>query len=538
MNERIKTLLALLGVLLFSTSAMAEQFKLAVPPPPNPFSAMGFSIRKLVDDAGLYGYDPIVIAVRTRAQPQPLCPPGMVQATPDPSRVSSVTSGSVIDSNSASIIPCRLPNSFWDDTVQWLVSIGFSVLAQFTGDAIVQFVNPSGTKTRLTLGETLSGLCAAWNSNESEINDALIRTQNNGQPSPNYLGETICNFSQIYTTFLEAVRMAYLYGDRAIYNHFSNFASELISRLLSQPIIDIKKAVITEYNNLPFAKPLYDFTQTAVQYAAQFKAEIAKIIYDSWVSTPAPYIDSAVTWLLAEGSRIQEQIDAYNNQAGGQGITVQHFPWNPLPSSPDTPAPSPGDLGLLMVASSPQMLATLQTLGQQQENLRRELAAREAERVQAQQKVRNAINEANKKKDVNADAGIKFVEKIQSTTDTRQAIEILVEMTSVLAKQQILQGQRLEEALIQMAEQQARTAKLLEQEVDASIQEQLQILEQTKQQLIAAATQQASQIEQATRALDGVSFAIGALGIPDRAGLILTPEEFDMLRQNGSIPVP
>lgn len=197
-----------------------------------------------------------------------------------------------------------------------------------------------------------------------------------------------------------------------------------------------------------------------------------------------------------------------------------------------------------MTASSPQVLAAIQNIGEEQEKLRAKvsLVPAQLEEISAQlTKEGGLLEDRFKKADAPAadgDVGYVYAEQAKAKTDTREILISLIEANASVGKQQIVQGKRLEVLLAYLAEQSLQTKTLLLKEATKEIEAQIQALEEAKQELLDEANRYASEISQAAAVLDGVVNVIGSLGV-ERAGMVLSEEEMDALTTGGrAIPAP
>lgn len=515
-----------------------------VPPFPSPLDNMGISVSAALSGLFKNGYDPIVIAVKTSGS-SGACPPGTTPVSPSGLSLSdpnAPSKGSVtVSASNNSVTVCQPQatgtpvDSYLSELAQWAVMVAGNVLGQFTGDSLASFLTDPN-KTTLTLSELLGGLCKAWGGKKDRwLKAALVKL---GEGEKNRLGSTICNLDATYRSILDVLRKAYLYGDEALDGLFKGL-SKVIAQGLSPWVAELKAEAIRAYNALPFSEPLEKATATMKEKVQEVASAVIDQIYQNRRARTNPYVDSTLAWLVSQGAQIREEIAS---SASGGGITTASTPGTPGGTG-DYKLP-PEELALLMTASSPQVLAAIQNIGEEQEKLRAKvsLVPAQLEELSAQlTKEGGLLEDRFKKADAPAadgDVGYVYAEQAKAKTDTREILISLIEANASVGKQQIVQGKRLEVLLTYLAEQSLQARTLLLKEATKEIEAQIQALEEAKQELLDEANRYASEISQAAAVMDGVVNVIGSLGV-ERAGMVLSEEEMDALTTGGqAIPAP
>lgn len=545
--------------IVLAALSTAQAGPLAVPPFPSPLPALGISIRDALSRAGLGKYDPVLLM--RKGAPGATCPGGYQPHTFSDVNASGTSgrssSGSATGSNPPSVTSdintgsnpskandvfqgCISSNAnasgYLNDLSQWLNLLAGAVLSQFTGPGMADFV--FGDKQSLYLGELLEGLCEAWNPKDRRLVEILAQSAQG--ETANLLGETICSFSRTYNHILEVIRMAYIYGDAAVNTYISKVISGAVKAILEQPINNLKAEIVKGYNSLPFAPYLASFAKDAENFVGRIAAEIIDAIWVNARSRTNPYVDSTVAWLVGEGARLMEEAQSQTDSRS-RITTSSTGTWRSGTSGDAALKLPPEKLAVVMASSSPRVLEQLQALGEKQEALRAQIQNRVAAMQQGSQK---AVQEAlEKAKEVasptDPDVAGGLVKQSKQMVDERSLLIQLIEVNHVLASEQIKQEKRLESMLASMVEQSAMTNQLLTQEANKELETQIQALEEVKQQVLDAALAYASEITQASTVMDGVVNLIGSLGV-ERAGIVLTEEEFNRIMQNGreTIAVP
>lgn len=343
----------------------------------------------------------------------------------------------------------------------------------------------------------------------------------------NLLGETICSLSNTYTSILEAIRTAYLYGDSTINTYIGRVISQFVVALIQEPINNIKAEIIKGYNSLPFARPIRNVARALQGFVSQATAELKDMVYYSRQRSN-PYVDSTVAWLLSLGVQAMEEINNAQSQTGGNGGSTE-----------PSPAP-PEKVAMVMAATSPRTLQQLQAIGEQQERLRVEAQNQYAELKQRGERgKKEALKQADKVSggEVNPEVGQDIAGKAKGQSSERDLLISLIDLNYTMAKAEITQSKRLEALLAHLVEQNAMNTELLAQEAREEIEGQIQALEELKKQVMEVTQSYAEEMARTTAVLDGTQALIGALGI-ERAGMILTEEEFNALANSRTLNVP
>lgn len=528
---RLLVLLSLWGFALAGT--------LYIPPAPSPLPALGISIRDVLDKAGLRGYDPILLAKKNTSGSD--CPPGyelvrLSQVSSNNSNqqgtVNGINNGVQQFQNSGMALcqPKDTQQAYMDSLLQWLSVVVGAVLSQFTGNEVADYI--FGDRRALYLSDVLSGLCKAWNTDQKVID--ILSASSDGK-TVNLLGETICAFSDTYTRILQVIRLAYVYGDAAVNTYIGQIVSRAVAGILEQPINNLKAEIIRGYNNLPFAEPLRNTARDIQRIVDQLAGQVEEFIYFNTRSRTNPYIDSTLAWLVAQGVTLYEEarqqqnegnMDSFSNSGSTNNVSVEKLP--------------PEKMAMIMASSSPRVLQQIQAVGESQEKLRAEITNYYANLAERGKKVKEAaLEDASKRSGGEVDPNIagKLAEQARQFTDERSLLIQMIEANHVIASSQIRQDQRIEALLAALVEQSAITNEAIAFKAREEIEAQIQALEQIKQQIVDAAIGFSQEISQTATVLDGTAALIGSLAV-DRAGVILSEEEFKRLTEGQQIRAP
>jgi predicted DNA-binding protein len=519
---------------LVLVGSWAKASTLSIPPAPNPLTAMGISVRDLMDRAGLGRFDPVVVLVRTPSA-NASCPSGMVKLGPQEAarNFDQLNGGNQGGATSASTqflsenTTCYSSNIRDNEFIQWLSALAIAVLGQFTGDQLASFIG--GNKREVRLGELLNGLCVAWG-NDPDLVKAVSETTG----GVNYLGETLCNVSEIYRSFLEVLRASYVYGDRALDNFYQGVVRRLLSSLLN-PIINSAKITITNaYNSLPIAKPIYQATKEAKRVADVIVGQIEDFLFTNALSRSSPYIDSTVAWLLSAGQEAwEEAMRLTSPQAGTFGLRSD----SASGGSGGLATLPPDKLSLLMASSSPRVLGQLQAIGLQQATL---TAEKENYLLTVEQEARKRVASARENLATprgDPQAAQELVKQAKQQTNERELLITLIEVSYFMAQESMRNQERLEEMVANLVQESAKTNAILSREATKELDAQIKALEDLKQQVLQAVLDYSSEVASAANVMDNAIYLIGSLGV-DRAGLVLTEEQFERLRRGEPLSAP
>lgn len=542
MNGWAHRTIALLGSLSLAFSP-AFAARLEIPPAPSPLASLGISIQGLLDQANLGAYDPIVILVRERRNDGSLvtCPQGTVDVTDESVRAASggesIFNGSGAPSGTSGGQPkvCASNDISGDNAwLQWIGAVFLSVLSQFTGDQLANFIG--GNKDEVRLGELLASLCSSWGQLDAETARAIAAELGD---NVNYLGGTLCALSDFYNnSVLTTLRMAYFYGDEALNTYLSRLISAVVGELISPVVSDLKKRIVVAYNSLPFAEPLYNASKSIQAVGARVASELQYWLYLNARGRTKPFVDSTVAWLLAQGIQAQEQVNSQLNQGGtvttsGLGATPRG---NPGEGGGGAVKISPDQLALIMASSSSKVLQELQAIGQEQEKAKAKMTQYIADVNRQGETARRAALEGLP--EVNPEVPSKIAKEATTQTDTRDLLVSLIQVSSAMAKEQLTQGKRLEALVASMVEEAAKTNAVLTKEATKAYEEQIQALEELKQQILSGLLTYSNEAAVANSVLENTVYLIGSLGV-EKAGILLTEEEYnDLVAGQRSIPVP
>lgn len=508
----------------------AKASTLSIPPAPNPLTAMGISVRDLMDKAGLGRFDPVVILVRTPSTtgscPNGTTKLGQTEATANFNGLNGGNQQTTTPDSSnffGSNTTCYNSNIANSEFIQWLSALAIAVLGQFTGDQLAGFIG--GNRNEVRLGELLNGLCTAWGE-DPDLVKAVSETTN----GVNYLGQTLCNTSEIYRSFLEVLRASYIYGDRALDTFYQGVVRQLLRSLLNPAINNAKIAVTNAYNSLPIAKPIYQATEEARRIANAIVGQIEGFLYANALSRSSPYIDSTVAWLLSAG---QEALQSVSGQAGTFGVRS-----DPTSGAGNSLATLPPDkLSLVMASSSPKVLSQLQAIGEQQAML---TAEKENYLLTVEQEARKRVSSLKENLATpkgNSEAAQELVKQAKQQTNERELLISLIEVSYAMTRETMKNQERLEEMVANLVQEGAKTNAILSREATKELNAQIKALEDLKQQVLQGVLDYSSEVASAANVMDNAIYLIGSLGV-DRAGLVLTEEQFQKLQGGEPLSAP
>jgi len=504
----------------------AKASTLSIPPAPNPLTSMGISVRDLMDRAGLGRFDPVVVFLRdgNASCPNGTTKLGQREATDNFNQLNSGNQQTTTPNSNnffSSNTTCYNSNIANNEFIQWLSALAVAVLGQFTGDQLASFIG--GNKREVRLGELLSGLCTAWG-NDPDLVKAVSETTN----GVNYLGQTLCNTSDIYQSFLAVLRASYIYGDRALDNFYQGVVRQLLSSLLNPVINNAKIAITNAYNSLPIAKPIYQATEEAKRVANGIVRQIEDFLFTNALSRSSPYIDSTVAWLLSAG---QEAWQSVSGQAGTFGVRSD----STSGASGALATLPPDKLSLIMASSSPKVLSQLQAIGQQQAML---TAEKENYLLTVEQEAKKRVDsiKMNTVKG-NPQAAQELVKQAKQQTNERELLISLIEVSYAMSQEMMKNQERLEEMVANLVQEGAKTNAILSREATKELDAQIKALEDLKQQVLQGVLDYSSEVASAVNVMDNAIYLIGSLGV-DRAGLVLTEEQFQKLLGGEPLSAP
>jgi hypothetical protein len=130
-----------------------------------------------------------------------------------------------------------------------------------------------------------------------------------------------------------------------------------------------------------------------------------------------------------------------------------------------------------------------------------------------------------------------FVDKmnqLKTQTDLRDLVKTQTEIVGWLAMNQLTSAQNLELLLLKLVEEGVKTRQILLEESTREIEERIAELEKIKNEIT---TNVLSLAEDATRSLsllDNIDNMVSVLAVSDRAGLVLTEEQFEAMLNRSS----
>ncbi len=531
MRGRTALLVGLVSVLAL-VGPWAKASTLRIPPAPNPLTTMGISVRDLMDKAGLGRFDPVVVLVNSG---NASCPNGTTRL----SQEEAISNFNGLNSGNQQVTPPNSSNFFGSNTtcyssnvqdnefIRWLSALTVAILGQFTGDDLARFIG--GDKREVRLGELLNGLCTAWG-NDPDLVKAISETTN----GVNYLGQTLCNISEVYRSFLEVLRASYIYGDRALDRFYQGVIRQLLSSLLNPLINNAKIAITNAYNSLPIAKPIYQATEEAKRIANGIVREIESFLLTNALSRSSPYIDSTVAWLLSAGQEaLEEALQLVSGQVGAFGLHS-----NSTSGAGGTLATLPPDkLSLIMASSSPKVLSQLQAIGERQAMLTSEKENYLLFVEQEAKKRVDSLKENLATSKGNPQAAQELVKQAKQQTNERELLISLIEVSYAMAQETMKNQERLEEMVANLVQEGAKTNAILSREATKELDTQIKALEDLKQQVLQGILDYSSEVASAANVMDNAIYLIGSLGV-DRAGLILTEEQFEKLLRGEPLSAP
>ena len=424
--------------------------------------------------------------------------------------------------------------SYGDQLLQFALGVLQQILAQFTGDPLARFfANP--TTTRVYLHQILDGLAEAYRSTPNQDPEVTF----------NYLGETLNNLAIAYRDVLRMIRVVRLYGDTALNNYVQGVLSQLFAQMvgnqLASSVLAIKSSFMNTYNKLPIAPELYGVSEVVRRAVRQIASEVERTAKDLAFGgkRSVPYIDATIAWLVENASIAEESLGNNNpflpqgaispqgnlSPQGGQGASG---------TSTDTKL-APNQLAFIMAAKSPEVLRSLQSIAEQQENLK----AQASEKIANIDRVASLATKAivGERELPNVLVPYKqenqsFVDKmnqLKTQTDLRDLVKTQTEIVGWLAMNQLTSAQNLELLLLKLVEEGVKTRQILLEESTKQIEEQIAELEKIKNEITTNVLSLAEDATKSLSLLDNIDNMVSVLAVSDRAGLVLTEDQFNAL---------
>ncbi len=504
------------------------------PPFPNPLPYTGFSISKLMEK--IDWVDPIYI------EKADTCPSG---STPI-SYTYQDQDGKQRTSTYCASVSSQDAGSYGGKLKQFALDVLQQLLAQFTGDPLARFFTGPTTK-RVYLHRILDGLAEAYRSTPKQDPEVTF----------NYLGETLNNLAIAYRDILRMIRVVRLYGDEALNNYVEGVLTQLFSKVVGDWLADttltIKSNFMNAYNKLPIASNLYNVSEAVRSSIQQIASEVERFTKDLAVGgkRSVPYIDATIAWLVENASIAEESIENNNpflprattspqgnispqGNRGNQGNRGSQE----TPGTSSAPKLAPNQLAFIMAAKSPEVLRSLQSIAEQQENLRAQVSEKIANIDQVASLATKSI--VGERQLPNALVPYKqenqsFVDKmnqLKTQTDLRDLVKTQTEIVGWLAMNQLTSAQNLEFLLVKLVEEGVKTRQILLEESTKQIEEQIAELEKVKNEITTNVLSLAEDATKSLSLLDNIDNMVSVLAVSDRAGLVLTEDQFKaMLNQ-------
>lgn len=506
------------------------------PPFPNPLPYTGFSISKLMETVDWV--DPIYIEKPDNGA----CPSGSVPK----SYSYQDQTGQLVTNTYCVSESAQDAGTYGDALKNFAINVLKQLLAQFTGDPLARFFTSPVTK-RVYLHQILDGLAEAYRSTPKQDPEVTF----------NYLGETLNNLAIAYRDVLRMIRVVRLYGDQALNNYVQDVLNKLftetLGNLIGKAVSDIKSVFMNAYNKSSFAPEVYNLSEAARSTVQQIAGEVERYTKDLAIGgkRSVPYVDATIAWLVENASIAEESLGNNNpflpqpnvspqgtispqgDQGGNQG--------NSGPSG--APKLAPNQLAFIMAAKSPEVLRSLQSIAEQQENLKAQVTEKIAnidrvaslatKAIVGQRELPNALVPYKQENQ-------SFVDKmnqLKTQTDLRDLVKTQTEIVGWLAMNQLTSAQNLELLLVKLVEEGVKTRQILLDESTKQIDEQIAELEKVKNELTTNVLSLAEDATKSLSLLDNIDNMVSVLAVSDRAGLVLTEDQFKaMLSQPSSPP--
>jgi predicted RNA-binding protein with RPS1 domain len=251
-----------------------------------------------------------------------------------------------------------------------------------------------------------------------------------------------------------------------------------------------------------------------------------------------PYIDATIAWLVENATMAEESLGNNNPFRPQAAISPQGD--QGAQATADKPKLAPNQLAFIMAAKSPEVLRSLQSIAEQQENLRAQVGERIAnvDRV-ASLAIRAIVGERELPNVLvpykqESQSFVDKMNQLKTQTDLRDLVKTQTEIVGWLAMNQLTSAQNLELLLLKLVEEGVKTRQILLEESTREIEERITELEKIKNEIT---TNVLSLAEDATRSLsllDNIDNMVSVLAVSDRAGLVLTEEQFEAMLNRSS----
>ncbi len=493
------------------------------PPFPSPLPYTGFSISRLMEK--IDWVDPIYIEKANNGA----CPGGSAPVT----YTYRDQNGNQVTSTYCASVSSQEAGGYGEQLKNFALGVLRELLAQFTGDPLARFfTNPM--VTRVYLHQILDGLAEAYRSTPNQDPEVVF----------NYLGETLSNLAIAYRDVLRMIRMARLYGDTALNNYVQGVLSQLFARTigdwLASSVYAIKSNFMNAYNKSAIAPELYNLSEAVRSAVRQIAGDVERYAKDLAIGgrRSVPYIDATIAWLVENATMAEESLG--NNNPFRPQATVSPQGDQGAQAPTDRPKLAPNQLAFIMAAKSPEVLRSLQSIAEQQENLRAQVGERIANIDRVASLVTRAI--VGERELPNALVPYKqesqsFVDKmnqLKTQTDLRDLVKTQTEIVGWLAMNQLTSAQNLELLLLKLVEEGVKTRQILLEESTREIEERIAELEKIKNEITANVLSLAEDAARSLSLLDNIDNMVSVLAVSDRAGLVLTEEQFEAMLNRSS----
>jgi hypothetical protein len=425
--------------------------------------------------------------------------------------------------------------SYGNQLLQFALGVLQQILAQFTGDPLARFFTNPMT-TRVYLHQILDGLAETYRSTPNQDPEVTF----------NYLGETLNNLAIAYRDVLRMIRVVRLYGDTALNNYVQDVLSQLFAQMvgnqLASSVLAIKSSFMNTYNKLAIAPELYGVSEVVRSAVQQIASEVERFAKDLAVGgkRSVPYIDATIAWLVENASIAEESLGNDNpflpqGAISPQGNLSPQEDQDASGTPTDKPKLAPNQLAFIMAAKSPEVLRSLQSIAEQQENLKAQVSEKIANIDQVASLATKAI--VGERELPNALVPYKqenqsFVDKmnqLKTQTDLRDLVKTQTEIVGWLAMNQLTSAQNLELLLVKLVEEGVKTRQILLEESTKQIEEQIAELEKVKNEITSNVLSLAEDATKSLSLLDNIDNMVSVLAVSDRAGLVFTEDQFNAL---------
>jgi len=491
------------------------------PPFPNPLPYTGFSISKLMEK--IDWVDPIYIEK------------GNSNACPSDSRVTYTyrdPNGNQVTSTYCVGASPREARGYEEELKRFALEVLQRLLGQFTGDPLARFFT-SPTTTRVYLHQILDGLAEAYRSTPNQDPEVTF----------NYLGETLSNLAIAYRDVLRMIRVVRLYGDSAL----NNYVQGLLTRLFSMTVGDwlansvsaIKSNLMNAYNKSSIAPELYNFSEALRSAVRQIAGEVERYTKDLAFGgrRSVPYIDATIAWLVENATVAEESLGDNNpflpqRPISPQGSTSPQGAQDTPGTSTEKPKLAPNQLAFIMAAKSPEVLRSLQSIAERQENLKAQVSEKVANVDRVASLATKAVMGERELPNVlvpykqESQSFVDKMNQLKTQTDLRDLVKTQTEIVGWLAMNQLTSAQNLELLLLKLVEEGVKTRQILLEESTKQIEEQIAELEKVKNEILTNVLSLAEDAAKSLSLLDNIDHMVSVLAVSDRAGLVLTEDQF------------